>query len=222
MRFSAIFLAVLSCTSASAALAEEQTLTLERLTGPLSFVSRGRTYVLSDLYAPAQSQPLAPWQGKSVLLTIEDKPDRWQRLPARSPLVQDILTQGLAQLQPIDRPAEANLLAAEDSARLAGRGLWAQACCALLSPGTAQHGLNQWRIIRGTVLEVTARKDTTYLNFGPDWRTDFTIMIPARLARQIETASLPGKAVEVRGMLEWSFGPAIKLTHAAQMRLLQP
>jgi hypothetical protein len=64
-----------------------------------------------------------------------------------------------------------------------------------------------------------------YLNFGDDWRSDFTISIdrkdvPAFPAAGIDVKALAGKRVWVRGWIEWRSGPMIAATHPEQLELL--
>lgn len=64
-----------------------------------------------------------------------------------------------------------------------------------------------------------------YLNFGADWRTDFTITIAARDLKLFEQAgldlfALEGRTVRVRGWLDSYNGPAIEADHPEQIEVL--
>ena len=64
-----------------------------------------------------------------------------------------------------------------------------------------------------------------YLNFGPDWRRDFTVRIAKEVARRLadaglDLASLPGREIEIRGVVLEAGGPLIELSHPEQMQLL--
>ncbi len=64
-----------------------------------------------------------------------------------------------------------------------------------------------------------------YLNFGPDWRTDFTIAIAPRDRRRFTRAGLlpgdwDGRRLRVRGWLKRYNGPMIEATHPEQIELL--
>jgi hypothetical protein len=67
-----------------------------------------------------------------------------------------------------------------------------------------------------------------YINFGADWRKDFTVSIRRRDLRDFRKAwgerlkKLEGKAVRVRGWLRLRNGPMIEATHAEQIEVLQP
>ncbi len=212
MRFG-LFALVLLLTAPAFA----ETITPTEITGPLSFKAGETEYVLDMLYAPAgDSSLLKPY----LLQQIEvsgDKRDRWSRLRVTSPLTLTLLRKGEAQLMPLDSAPTPEMLAAEHEGR--NRGLWRANCCRMLVADAAEKGLNSWRIVRGTVHEVAARRDVTYINFGADWRTDFTVVIPTRLARDMALAELAGREIEVRGYISWRFGPSITLSHAAQIRL---
>lgn len=118
------------------------------------------------------------------------------------------------------------LLAAEDEARRAGRGLWsasfydpidANSCCQRLSP--------RFHIARGVIVTSALRSGRIYLNFGDDYRTDFTASIPARAMKgwrsPIAPETIGGAMVEIRGHVDFYNGPSVELTHEMQVRFLE-
>ena len=79
------------------------------------------------------------------------------------------------------------LLAHERVAREAETGLWANAAYATraaVEAGKLLRYRNSYQIVEGSVVRVKAAKSRTYLDFGRDWRTDFSAGIdtqdPAR------------------------------------------
>ena len=73
------------------------------------------------------------------------------------------------------RIAERSGDALEAQARAAKHGLWADDTYAVLTPDNAEKGLNGWAIVEGTVRANAMAGNTVYLNFGQDWRKDFTV-----------------------------------------------
>ena len=66
-----------------------------------------------------------------------------------------------------------------------------------------------------------------YLNFGTDWKTDFTVVVPpdaVRLFRRegVDIPSFQGRTVRVRGWLRWYNGPQMEVTHPEQIEVLDP
>ena len=64
-----------------------------------------------------------------------------------------------------------------------------------------------------------------YLNFGADYRTDFTISIAPRDLKRFPAEDrllngYRGRLVRVRGWLEWRNGPMINVTHPEQIEVL--
>ncbi len=64
-----------------------------------------------------------------------------------------------------------------------------------------------------------------YLNFGEDWKTDFTIYLSPRTRRLFEREGLDiedfeGHVVRVRGWLDSYNGPEIEATHPEQIEVL--
>ena len=77
-------------------------------------------------------------------------------------------------------------------------------------------------LVEGTVLDVGQSRRTIFLNFGTDWRTDFTAMIVQATARTWTEApaALAGERVRIRGVLEAWNGGLIKVEHPAQIERL--
>jgi hypothetical protein len=63
------------------------------------------------------------------------------------------------------------------------------------------------------------------LNFGSDWTSDFTIIIPKRAwtdmaARGIDAATLKGRRVRARGILEGWQGAALRIAVPEMIEVL--
>jgi len=119
------------------------------------------------------------------------------------------------------------LLKLETAARKSGAGLWGHSRYAVRTPETVARDLDSWQIVDGTIKAVAALKRVTYLNFGDNWRKDFTIQINARSRRLFRKAgmdlkALKGKRVRVRGWVRSRNGPLIVATHPEQIELLIP
>lgn len=112
------------------------------------------------------------------------------------------------------------LLPLEAEARNAGRGLWADKAFAIRAPETAGQLLNSYGIVSGTVLKVAQVKGRTFLNFGADWKTDFTVELDKTMAKQIDWANLANKKVQARGWVDWNYGPHILITSPGQLQIM--
>lgn len=108
----------------------------------------------------------------------------------------------------------------EQQARAAKRGIWALDAYAILTPDNASDHMNRFTIVEGKVLDVAMVEGTTYMNFGTDWKTDFTIVAGNALARRIGAEHLKGSKVRVRGWLHSQNGPMITLSHDEQLEIL--
>jgi hypothetical protein len=85
--------------------------------------------------------------------------------------------------------------------------------------------LGHYALVQGVVRSVGERRERTYLNFGARWTEDFTITIPKRTwaimrERGLTPASLRGKRVRGRGMLEEWQGVAMEITSADMLEVL--
>src|SRR5262249_1056234 len=111
------------------------------------------------------------------------------------------------------------LVAHERVARDAGIGLWANAAYAVRSASRTRELLtrrNSYEIVSGTVAKVAVTKARTYLNFGADWRSDFTAGIEARVLRANPEwaktlAALEGRNVQARGWSQSRNGSSIDI-----------
>ncbi|RED51478.1 thermonuclease family protein [Aestuariispira insulae] len=118
------------------------------------------------------------------------------------------------------------LLTIETKARAAGLGQWGRASgfrVIAAEPFGARAG--RFMLVRGRILAVAVRSRFTYLNFGPDWRRDFTIGIPKGKIRAfrkagIDPARLAGREILVRGWVEWRNGPFIELETPILLQIL--
>jgi hypothetical protein len=81
-----------------------------------------------------------------------------------------------------------------------------------------------FQIYRGNVLSTGEHKGRVYFNFGEDFRTDVTASVTKgafrRWRRQELLSAYGGRAVELRGAVDWINGPSIELRHERQLRFL--
>jgi len=118
------------------------------------------------------------------------------------------------------------LYRAEDAARAEGRGLWAYDNLKAVDALGKDVRTGWFQIVRGKVVAANQVGPTLYLNFGQDWRTDFTVEIPGSAMRHFEKAkldplTLEGRLVEVRGWIDFKGGPRLLLQGPGQLRLLE-
>ncbi len=84
---------------------------------------------------------------------------------------------------------------------------------------------NFFQLIEGRVRDVTRLRKKTFINFGNNWRTDFTISLNARTVKLFDRAGvnpllLKGKLVRVRGWNKSFNGPMINATHPEKIEML--
>lgn len=111
------------------------------------------------------------------------------------------------------------LLRAEAGARTSKRGLWANAAYRIHNAANYRALLlmrSNFTLVEGKVVSVTARSGRLYLNFGDDWRQDFTVSVARDLLKAAPGSSeklsaLAGHKVRVRGWIERRYGPAIEI-----------
>ncbi len=140
-----------------------------------------------------------------------------------------LLKQGLARVRglPENTRAWPELLAIEDAARREGRGLWAYHSFAVIGPEAAARHVGSFQIVEGRVLSAAVVRKRGYLNFGEDWKTDFTVSLDRAALERFEEsglalASLEGRRLRVRGWLDFLNGPMIEIGYPEQIELLEP
>jgi hypothetical protein len=212
--------------------------------GPVLWTADGREMLLAGVAFPQVIDPeietataaevagLAA--GQATLVEI-GPPDRYGRLRAHVVLADgrwlqaELVRSGLALVRP-DGTAPGcvtALLAAETSARADRAGLWADSNNAVKvadDPSLlAENGL--YRVVEGRVVSVGYGSRMVFLDFGRDIRTDFTVMVPNALVPRLVEAGialerLRGREVRVRGVIEESGGPAIRIADPYALELL--
>jgi hypothetical protein len=88
------------------------------------------------------------------------------------------------------------------------------------------HDLGTFQIVEGTVQNVTVRSSRGYLNFGHNWRTDFTIVIQPRdmkafRAADVDPYSYANRTVRVHGWIDRLNGFEIEAASPAQIEVVK-
>jgi hypothetical protein len=134
---------------------------------------------------------------------------------------------GLAVVAPAgDVPDEVlrDLLRLEGDARAAGRGRWAGGGPGPYPAEAVAASRGSFVLVRGAVRAVSRRQELTYLDFGLDWRRDFTVRVEtahfAKFARAgLDVADLTGRRILVRGWLFENAGSMVELVHRLQIEV---
>jgi endonuclease YncB( thermonuclease family) len=164
-----------------------------------------------------------------VLALQEISTDRYGRMTATATVQGEghsvetaLLHQGLAFVYSAagDDPHLDEWIAAEKEARQNKRGLWRDHTDVFSDDAEKLYG--HYGFITGTVTKAERVKNKVYLNFGADWRTDFTITIAAHDLRAfkkqgVDLLGMQGKRLRVRGWVCRDNGPMITVTDPHQI-----
>ncbi len=226
---------------------------VEVIDGSTVLLDDGETVRLAGIEAPnsasadaaSSMEPLAEKaqqtlahlvQGRRVGLASGDTPrDRYGRLRGHLVRRDDgtwiqgaLLAAGLARVHSLvdDRAAIPEMLAIEHRARSERRGIWSQPRYRVRTADEADGGLHSFQLVEGRVKAAAVVRGRGYLNFGDDWREDFTVSIGPRDRRRFETADIAiedyeGRMVRVRGWVDSFNGPMIEATHPEQIEVLE-
>lgn len=212
------------------------------------FASGGEEFLLADIIAPplytlSEEEPAyfdasrRAMQGMLAgALTVDDvmAPTRWgvRRVVARrdgaaGTLQEELIAAGAARVSPQteDHDFIRRLLAMEDEARAAGRGLWSLVDYDVFDAGDASGAVGAYALVEGAPTRAELHGSRFYLNFGEDFRTDFTATAESRLYRAwkkagIDLEAMQGAKLRVRGLVEAINGPSIDLKHPLQIERL--
>jgi micrococcal nuclease len=226
---------------------------VQKVTGPLSFLGKdGNLYSLTGIDVPDSADQTSELpktalmrltkliEGKEIKTFVTQKDDRGRINRLGERLIHavepkgkiwiegQLLSEGLARVRTTpDTPEMAKpLLAIEEKARNAGIGLWRLEEFQLLTPKAAVGKENAFHLVEGTVESVASLRNVTFVNFGPDWKTDFTIGLTPAMRKQLarrnfDPMKLQGKTVRVRGWVRSYNGPYIEPTHPEQIEIVE-
>lgn len=216
-------------------LADGRVVRLAGVEAPKPYLARSSAGV--GALAEAARRELRDLAGdKTVVLHFgEHASDRHGRLLAHLRLADDTWLQeamvaaGMARIRPFagDVSCLDDLRGPETDARDADLGLWRDPEFSVISAYDSslikRKGL--YVVVEGRVLSVGHGNRLDFLNFGHNWQRDFTVLVAAsvsaRLAKQgLPVESMVGKWVRVRGIVEDSGGPAIRLRSAGEIEVL--
>ena len=135
-----------------------------------------------------------------------------------------LVREGLAFVSPrSDRHEDIKRFLALEAAAIAERrGCWQLKESGPVRVDETNQLIGRFKVIDGMPRQATVRKGRFYLNFGEDYRTDFTVSARAshykRWAKNgLDLATMANMLIRVRGHLVWINGPSIELTHPLQI-----
>lgn len=193
----------------------------------------------SDLDDPVVLNALKKLVGKTVTIlqakNSDHPPDRYGRLSGqvmvhnneqRTWLQASLISQGIAQTRIARTPSPCltALLQLEATARQRKKGHWSTGLFKVLpasEPELLLKEADSYSIVEGTITRRSKSRGRVYLNFGKDWKQDFTVRIPARLLEnnQIGTQLDKGSRVRVRGWITSKNGPLMDVQNLDALEL---
>jgi micrococcal nuclease len=212
------------------------------LDGGAVTLADGRTVALVGIVLPHGRQPFADKAraaleklvlGQAVELRYAgNRRDRYGRVLAhlflgRRWVQGELLRRGLARVASTadNRRGVAEMLAREDAARRARRGLWRDPFYAIRRAEEAGRYSETFQIVEGRAVGMARVDGALLLNFAEDWRHAFTARLtPEALklfrADGIDPAALLGERLRLRGFIQGSERPTIDITHPEQIEKL--
>ena len=145
----------------------------------------------------------------------------------KEPIAKKLLTAGGVRVNPQtdDHALIDDYLAYESDARAHKAGLWRLSGYQIFNALDSLPAIGAFSLIEGIIREVSVRRSRVFMNFGDDFRDDFTISVLSGFARRLardgfDLEALAGARVRVRGFVNRINGPSIELRHRAQLEIL--
>ncbi|NNC36312.1 MAG: thermonuclease family protein [Acidimicrobiales bacterium] len=124
------------------------------------------------------------------------------------------------------------LFEAEKEARKARRGIWNNRRTKSFykirkpDPNPLAQYVDSLQLVEGIIVSTADIKGTVYLNFGSDYKTDFTVGIGKKYVKTFSKAGLDpvgleGARVRVRGWLELQNGPVIWIADPRRLEIIR-
>jgi len=154
---------------------------------------------------------------ESALIVVQGKPVQLYLLRAG-------LTRFTGFPSSVDDGLRMAFLAAESEARSGGKGLWGDPWYSVFTPETAPQR-DGFAVVEGTPILVAHTRSMVYLNFGDDWRTDFTAGIETSVLKSKiwdgwDVDTLVGRPLRLRGWMRRYNGAFMTLTNPDQIEIL--
>lgn len=137
----------------------------------------------------------------------------------------ELATGGFARVFPepgADPARIMELIAAEDRAREQNTGFWETGLFALVAAEPYGGGADRFEIVSGHPVAVTRIGRRDHLEFGEDWRTDFTVGLGRRVVRDLAGQGIPrealiGRAMTLRGWVRIWNGPFMEVDEISRL-----
>lgn len=212
----------------------------------------GRTIKLSGLYfpdlTPTYIGPMAVMAkniledfllGKTVII-YKTPTDNWGRMNRMGHYLAHLqrqsdqiwvqgllLSLGLAQVNTNERIPQLarEMYVLEDKARAEKIGLWTDEKFGVRRHEIAKDFMDSFQIVEGRIESVAIKNSRIYLNFGLDWRNDFTVSIPSEHKnifnkQNINPLDWNKKFIRARGWVRDYNGPFMEITHPQAVQIL--
>lgn len=173
--------------------------------------------------------------GKDLLVLPLAGPDRWGRLPVRlfiegenESADETLAAAGLAMASAEPGSCGGGVLAAEQEARAAKLGIWADPAFIALAPEDAAAFFARsgtLALVEGQIRSVGRTNPRLYLNFAARWGGASLVIarrnLPAFERAGFSGATLLNRRVRARGVVEIGASPQIELFHPGQIEFIE-
>ncbi|MFK7840605.1 MAG: thermonuclease family protein [Bdellovibrionales bacterium] len=139
-----------------------------------------------------------------------------------------LLKLGLARVKttPYNDHMVPEMLVLEEKAREELLGIWEDDAYQVYDAQNAEGTIGQYAVVQGRVESVALKKNRIYINFGKNWKSDFTVSIAPEDKRAFSKAKLDplnwgGQILRARGNIRDYNGPYMEISHPAAIEIIK-
>ncbi|MGM0422553.1 MAG: thermonuclease family protein [Pseudomonadota bacterium] len=179
-----------------------------------------------DIFIPPHCNASAEGFLKNIpQAELDGETDRYGETLVTAPdLQRKLVKAGLAVVYPrnfkqLDHMPD--LFQAEKEARHKNAGcLWAKP--GFIKPANAFQDTGEFMIAEGKIVDVYQSYSNIFLNFGENWKTDFTVRIEKKnkYFKDFDFEALNGQKIRARGFISFYNGPSLTLPHPVFLEVL--
>jgi micrococcal nuclease len=139
-----------------------------------------------------------------------------------------LLEEGYARVYSFldNRALAPQMIAREREARQQSLGMWADVFYEVRVPEDVDRMIDTFQVVAGKVVSTAVVRGRGYINYGDDWRDDFTASLASKVLRRFPDlkavlSGYTGKKLQVRGWIKRYNGPMIEITHPEQIEVIE-
>jgi hypothetical protein len=142
-------------------------------------------------------------------------------------IITELLKKGFALKYSVENHKDVDGFIDEEYAMKNKLGLWSEDNKIFINKSELEENSwyyrNHFKVVEGEVVDVKVVNDKLYINFGDDWKSDFTVKVLKKNLKNFESLdflSLKGKTILVKGWIEFYNGPLMEIYNPSHIKVM--